>query len=123
MDEALKAAIPVEETLAVSKKLIAEQPPKIKAAEQAIAAFQPELQNAEAAFAALSKEAVARQVDLETSLVAAGSIGSIRQAGRTDFFPAVPGLPQRADRQGPLKHGKLRQPDEGWRKRYVGRRQ
>ena len=76
LDEALKAVLPVEETVAASRKLIAEQPPKIKAAEQAVAVFQPELQNAEAAFAALSKEAVGRQIELETSLVAAGRLVS-----------------------------------------------
>ena len=76
LEEALKAIQPVEEGLAAARKLIAEQPAKIKAAEAAVAAFQPELQAAEAAFAALSKEAVARQIDLEKSLVATGRLVS-----------------------------------------------
>jgi len=69
----------VEESLALARKLVAEQPAKITAAEQAVAAFQPELQAAEAAFAALSKDAVTRQVELETSLVAAGRLVSFAQ--------------------------------------------
>ena len=76
LEEALKAIQPVEEGLAAARKLIAEQPAKIKAAEASVAAFQPELQAAEAAFAALSKEAVARQIDLEKSLVATGRLVS-----------------------------------------------
>ena len=76
LEEALIAIRPVEEGLAAARKLIAEQPAKIKAAEAAVVAFQPELQAAEAAFAALSKEAVARQIDLEKSLVATGRLVS-----------------------------------------------
>ena len=76
LDEALKAIQPVEVALADARKLIAEQPAKVKAAEAAVAAFQPELQAAETAFAALSKEAVARQIDLEKSLVATGRLVS-----------------------------------------------
>lgn len=76
LDEALKAVQPVEVTLATVKKAIAEVPAKLKAADDAITAFAPELQAAEAAFTALSKEAVARQVDFETSLVAAGRLVS-----------------------------------------------
>jgi mono/diheme cytochrome c family protein len=76
IEEALKAIQPVEIALAVARKLIAEQPAKIKAAEAAVLAFQPELQAAETAFATLSKEAVARQIDLEKSLVATGRLVS-----------------------------------------------
>ena len=79
LEESLKAIQPIEEGLAVARKLIAEQPAKIKAAEAAVAAFQPELQAAEAAFAGLSKEAVARQIDLEKSLVATGKLVSFAQ--------------------------------------------
>lgn len=76
LDEATKSVQMTEETIANAKKLIAEQPAKIMAAEQANTAFQPELQNAEAAYAALSKEAVAKQVELETTLVGAGRLVS-----------------------------------------------
>ena len=76
LDEALKAVQPVEVTLATVKKAIAEVPAKLKAADDAITAFAPELQAAEATFAALSKEAVARQIELESSLVAAGRLVS-----------------------------------------------
>ena len=76
LEDALKAIQPVEAALADAKKVIAEHPAKIVAAEQANAAFQPELQNAENAYAALVKEAVARQVELETSLVQAGRLVS-----------------------------------------------
>ncbi|WP_010587578.1 c-type cytochrome domain-containing protein [Schlesneria paludicola] len=76
LDDALKAVQPIEVALAASKKIVAEQPAKIKAAEAAVAAFQPEIEAAEAAFAALTKEAVTRQIDLETSLVAAGRLVS-----------------------------------------------
>jgi Tol biopolymer transport system component/mono/diheme cytochrome c family protein len=65
-----------EETIANAKKLIAEQPAKIMAADLANTAFQPELQNAESAYAALSKEAVAKQVELETTLVDSGRLVS-----------------------------------------------
>jgi len=76
LEDALKAIHPVEEAFAGAKKLIAEQPPKIKAASDSLAAFQPELVAAEAAFAALSKDSVARQIDLEGSLVTAGRLVS-----------------------------------------------
>lgn len=76
LEDALKAVQPVEVALAASKKVVAEQPPKIKAADAAVAAFQPELQAAEAAYAALGKEAVALQIDLETSLISAGRLVS-----------------------------------------------
>ena len=76
VEDALKAAQPVEVALAAAKKVVAEQPPKITAADQAVAAFQPELQAAEATFGALTKEAIARQVEVETSLVAAGRLVS-----------------------------------------------
>ncbi len=76
LEEALKGVQPVEEGLANARKLIAEQPAKVKAAEAAVAAFQPELQAIETSFAALSKEAVARQIDLETSLFATGRLVS-----------------------------------------------
>ena len=79
LEEALKAVQPVEEALATARKLVAEQPAKITAAEQSVAAFQPELQAAEATFAALSKDAVTRQIELETSLVAAGRLVSFAQ--------------------------------------------
>ncbi len=79
LEDALKAAQPVEVMLAAGKKVIAEQPAKLKAAEQAVAAFQPEFDAAEASFAALSKEAVSRQIELETSLVAAGRLVSFAQ--------------------------------------------
>lgn len=75
-DEATKAVQTTEEAIANSKKLIAEQPAKIMAAEQASTGFQPELQAAEAAYAALSKEAVGKQVELETTLVQAGRLVS-----------------------------------------------
>lgn len=75
-EDTAKAAQSTEELIAVSKKLIAEQPARIMAAEQANTAFQPELQAAEAAYAALSREAIARQVELETSLVLAGKLVS-----------------------------------------------
>ena len=76
LDDALKAIQPVEVALASAKKVVAEQPVKIKAAEQAVAAFQPELQSAEATFAALTKESVNLQIELETSLIAAGRLVS-----------------------------------------------
>jgi hypothetical protein len=76
LEDALKAVQPVEVSLAGAKKLVAEQPAKIKAAEQALAAFQPELQAAESTFAALTKEAVNRQIELETNLIAAGRLVS-----------------------------------------------
>ena len=76
LEEAIKSAVPVEEALAAARKVIAEQPAKIKAAEDAIAAFQPEMIAAEAAYAALSKDAVARQIDVESSLVSAGRLVS-----------------------------------------------
>lgn len=75
-EEAAKAVQTTEQSIADSKKLIAEQPAKITAAEQANTAFQPELQNAENAYAALTKDAIARQVDLETTLVQAGRLVS-----------------------------------------------
>lgn len=75
-DEATKTVQTTEEAIANSKKLIAEQPAKIMAAEQANTGFQPELQAAEAAYAALSKEAVGKQVELETTLVQAGRLVS-----------------------------------------------
>ncbi|MDB5348415.1 MAG: translocation protein [Schlesneria sp.] len=76
LDEATKSVQMTEETIANAKRLIAEQPAKIMAADQANIAFQPELQNAEAAYAALSKEAVAKQVELETTLVDSGRLVS-----------------------------------------------
>jgi len=76
LEESLKAVLPVEEALAAARKLIVEQPAKTKAAEASVAAFQPELQAAEAAYAALSKEAVARLIDLEKNLVATGRLVS-----------------------------------------------
>lgn len=76
LEEATKSVQMTEEMIANAKKLIAEQPAKIMAADQANTAFQPELQNAEAAYAALSKEAVAKQVELETTLVGAGRLVS-----------------------------------------------
>lgn len=76
LEDALKAVQPVEVALAGSKKVLAEQPVKIKAAEQAVAAFQPELQAAEATYAALTKEAVNLQIELETSLISAGRLVS-----------------------------------------------
>ncbi len=76
LDDATKAEAPVTAALADAKKLIAEQPAKIMAAEQANTAFQPELQAAEATFAALSKEAIAKQIELETTLVGAGRLVS-----------------------------------------------
>lgn len=76
LDEATKSVQMTEEAIANAKKLIAEQPAKIMAAEQANTAYQPELQNAEAAYSALSKEAVAKQVELETTLVDAGRLVS-----------------------------------------------
>jgi mono/diheme cytochrome c family protein len=76
LEDALKAVQPIEVALAGSKKIVAEQPPKIKAAEQAVAAFQPELQSAEATYAALGKEAVGLQIELESSLIAAGRLVS-----------------------------------------------
>ena len=76
LEEALKAVQPVEEGLAAARKLISEIPGKLKAAEAAATAFQPELQAAETAFAALTKEAVARQIELEKSLVATGRLVS-----------------------------------------------
>lgn len=75
-EEATKAVQSTEETIANSKKLIAEQPAKIMAAEQASTGFQPELQNAEAAYAALVKEAIARQVDVESTMIQAGKLVS-----------------------------------------------
>ncbi len=76
LDEATKSVQMTEETIANAKKLIAEQPAKIMAADLANTAFQPELQNAESAYAALSKEAVAKQVELETTLVDCGRLVS-----------------------------------------------
>jgi DNA-binding beta-propeller fold protein YncE len=76
LDEATKSVQMTEETIANAKKLIAEQPAKIMAADLANTAFQPELQNAESAYAALSKEAVAKQVELETTLVDSGRLVS-----------------------------------------------
>lgn len=76
LEDATKAVQTTEETIANSKKLIAEQPAKITAAEQANTAFQPELQNAENAYAALTKEAIAKQVEVETTLVQAGRLVS-----------------------------------------------
>ncbi len=75
-EEATKAVQTTEATIANSKKLIAEQPAKIMAAEQASTGFQPELQNAEAAYAALVKEAIAKQVDVETTMIQAGKLVS-----------------------------------------------
>ncbi|HEY0983516.1 c-type cytochrome domain-containing protein [Schlesneria sp.] len=79
LDEALKAVLPIEEGLASARKLIAEQPARTKAAEEALAAFQPELQAAEATYAALSKEAVSRLIDLEKNLVKTGRLVSFAQ--------------------------------------------
>ncbi|WP_397571461.1 c-type cytochrome domain-containing protein [Schlesneria sp. T3-172] len=79
LDEALKAVLPIEEGLATARKLIAEQPARTKAAEEALAAFQPELQAAEATYAALSKEAVSRLIDLEKNLVKTGRLVSFAQ--------------------------------------------
>lgn len=76
LEDATKAVQTTEETIANSKKLIAEQPAKVTAAEQANTAFQPELQNAEAAYAALTKEAIGKQVEVETTLVQAGRLVS-----------------------------------------------
>jgi mono/diheme cytochrome c family protein len=76
LEDATKAVQSTEESLANAKKLIAEQPAKITAAEQANTAFQPELQNAENAYAALTREAIAKQVELETTLVGAGRLVS-----------------------------------------------
>lgn len=75
-EDATKAVQTTEETIANSKKLIAEQPAKIMAAEQASTGFQPELQNAEAAYAALVKEAIAKQVEVETTMIQAGKLVS-----------------------------------------------
>jgi len=75
-EDAAKAVQSTEELIANSKKLIAEQPARITAAEQANTAFQPELQAAEAAYAALTREAVARQVEVEATLVQAGRLVS-----------------------------------------------
>lgn len=75
-EDATKAVQTTEETIANSKKLIAEQPAKIMAAEQASTGFQPELQNAEAAYAALVKDAIAKQVEVETTMIQAGKLVS-----------------------------------------------
>ncbi len=80
LEDATKAVQTTEATIANSKKLIAEQPAKITAAEQANTAFQPELQNAETAYAALTKEAIAKQVELEATLVQAGKLVSFAKS-------------------------------------------
>lgn len=74
--EALKAVQPVESTIAETRAAGESLPEKGKSAEQAVVDFQPELQRMEALYAALSTEAVARQIELETSLVAVGRLVS-----------------------------------------------
>lgn len=76
LEDATKAVQTTEEAIANGKKLIAEQPAKITAAEQANTAYQPELQNAENAYAVLTKDAIAKQVELEGTLVQAGRLVS-----------------------------------------------
>ena len=80
LEDALKAVQPVETALAGARKVVAEQPAKIKAAEAANVAFQPELAAAEATFAALGKEAVAKQIDVEGTLVQAGKLVSFAKS-------------------------------------------
>ena len=80
LEDATKAVQTTDAAIANGKKVIAEQPAKITAAEQANTAFQPELQNAETAYAALTKEAIAKQVDVEATLVQAGRLVSFAKS-------------------------------------------
>ena len=80
LEDATKAEVATTEALANAKKLVAEQPAKITAAEAANTAFQPELAAAEATFAALGKEAVAKLVEVETTMVTAGKLVSFAKS-------------------------------------------
>lgn len=80
LEDATKAEAANNEALANAKKLVAEQPAKITAAEVANTAFQPELATAEVAFAALGKEAVAKQIDVEGTMVSAGKLVSFAKS-------------------------------------------
>ncbi len=80
LEDATKAEVTTNEALANAKKLVAEQPAKIMAAETANTAFQPELAAAETAFAALGKEAVGKQIEVETTMVAAGKLVSFAKS-------------------------------------------
>ncbi|MBM4076150.1 MAG: hypothetical protein FJ267_10935, partial [Planctomycetes bacterium] len=76
LDDANKAIETAEATIVNSKKIVTDNPAKITVAEQLNTAFQPILQQAEATYAALTKESIAKQVDLETTLVGAGRLVS-----------------------------------------------
>lgn len=75
-EEAQKAATDAEAQLASSKEIVAAHPEKLKAAEAEVTAFVAPLQQAEEAFAALTAEHVAKQRELEQTLIGAGRLVS-----------------------------------------------